>query len=32
VTEEDPVHMRTNDVYIPSTYCERELEPEVSLV
>jgi len=32
VTEEDPVCMRTNDIYIPSAYCERESEPEVSLV
>ena len=32
VTEEDPVYMRTSDVYIPSAYCERESEPEVGLV
>jgi len=32
VMEEDPVCMRSNDVYIPSAYCERESEPEVSLV
>ena len=32
VTEEDPVCMRTNDIYLPSAYCERESEPEVSLV
>jgi hypothetical protein len=32
VTEEDPVCVRTNDVYIPSAYCGRESEPEVSLV
>jgi hypothetical protein len=34
VTEEDPVCMRTNDVYIPPAYCEREREsePEVSFI
>jgi len=32
VTEEDPVCMRINDVNIPAACCERESEPEVSLV
>lgn len=31
LTEEDPIGIETKEVYVPSAFCVREAEPEVSL-
>jgi hypothetical protein len=31
-TEEGPIDIKTKEVYIPSTFCVKKAEPEVSLL
>lgn len=31
LTEEDPIGIETKEVYVPSTFCVKKAEPEVSL-